>query len=389
MTRIMHIWWKELVDLLRDRRTVIMTIVLPAALISGILVGQTMLGTRKALQEDKEVLRLGYHGDPILQQYLDQAYLEPVAYPDPVKAVKVRELPAALDVKRLQDGSLQVRFYYDSGKSEAEKIGLRVETALERYRWAEAARRITVKGLPTNLLDVATYQPIDLLDRSIVARIIIASFVPLLIVSLGIVGNVHAAVDLGAGEKERGTLERLLASPAERVEIALGKWLALVTLTLGALFFMIFVVLIVLGVVVPNLVPSQTKGLFMFAIKLSDIAVMLVGGGLIAATGGAVQLSLSIWAKSAREAQLYLSYLPFIVLVPAIILTAQGPQAELPPWIYSLPVIGIFAMIRDSLTGILVMSNFYIVTAANLVTAGVFVYLCTRILKSETAVLRS
>lgn len=170
--------------------------------------------------------------------------------------------------------------------------------------------------------------------------------VPLLLI-LGSVGNTVApSLDLGVGEKERGTLEPLLTTKASRMSLLWGKFLAIT----------------IVGIIVSlaNLAGlfismNQTNGMFQGAndinIGLETIILIMILPILLTMVFGALGLSISIYAKSSKEAQTYLS--PFTIIAVILVYATMMKDAKsIETYFFSIPIANASCLTKEFLVGI-------------------------------------
>lgn len=174
---------------------------------------------------------------------------------------------------------------------------------------------------------------------------ILGSIIPLVLVLMTITGAVYPAIDLTAGERERGTMEALMASPVPRWWLLLAKYIAVVTvamMTAVANLGAMFITLSLTGLM-PLLAGEGTQ---LGIIQIVQILLLLV---LFSAFFAAVLLSLTSFARSFKEAQAYLIPVMLLSLAPAMLslmpgITLTGPLAV-------APLINIVLLAREILSG--------------------------------------
>jgi sodium transport system permease protein len=173
---------------------------------------------------------------------------------------------------------------------------------------------------------------------------LLGALLPLILILMTITGAVYPAIDLTAGERERGTMEILMAAPVPRLSLLLAKYVAVVTVALlTALMNLIFMTgtLIVLG-----------GGPFLFASGFHVILIVIEVLGLLvifAAFFSAVLLSLTSFTRSFKEAQAYLIPLMLVALTPGLLSLLPGLRLQgINPYI---PLLNIVLLARDLLDG--------------------------------------
>lgn len=169
-----------------------------------------------------------------------------------------------------------------------------------------------------------------------------AKILPVMLLLWALTGAFYPAIDLCAGEKERGTLETLLSSPAERSEIVLGK---LVTIMV---FSVLTAILNLLSVAatgwmvlskMPNFGPPPPMALLWISIALLPVAALF----------SAICLALAAFARSSKEGQYYL--MPVLLVTMPLVVLPMSPGAELNLGYSLIPVTGIVLLLKTLLEG--------------------------------------
>ncbi|MBX9627652.1 MAG: ABC transporter permease subunit [Gemmataceae bacterium] len=209
---------------------------------------------------------------------------------------------------------------------ENSKLAVRRVTAVLR-KWAEdvKAAKFARAGLPPDYdrpVEVQDPQSRKSAEKKIADEIrdALVKAIPLLLVMWVLTGAIHPAIDMTAGEKERGTMETLLISPAERGEIVLGKFLAVTALGFGTGVWNVFLMVVAVGV-----------GQFFFPyplLSLGGLAAGVLAALPLAALFAACCLSLGVFARSTKEGNYYIVPLFFLVLPLAYWSMAPGIELD-------------------------------------------------------------
>ena len=206
----------------------------------------------------------------------------------------------------------------------------------------EMQLRLRQVGLPTNATWVVTEDVIgDESQSSGLASL--ASLIPLVLVLMTITGAVYPAIDLTAGERERGTLETLMAAPISRFWILFSKFVAVVTVA------MLTAVLNLVGMFATIWAFQLDKQLGVDIFNLSTMLQILLLLILFAGFFSAVLLVVTSFAKSFKEAQVYL--IPVILLSLGPGLMAMAPEMKLAGFNLVCPMVNILLMARDVING--------------------------------------
>ncbi len=171
-----------------------------------------------------------------------------------------------------------------------------------------------------------------------------ATLVPMILILMTITGAVYPAIDLTAGERERGTLEALMAAPVPRLGLLFGKYIAVLTVALlTALVNIVGMAITVLSSGLGSVLFGE-RGLTFGAVVL--VFLLLV---LFAAFFSAVLLCVTSFARSFKEAQAYLIPLMLVALAPGFL--SVFPGVELNAWLSVAPLVNIVLLARDTLQG--------------------------------------
>jgi ABC-2 type transport system permease protein/sodium transport system permease protein len=209
---------------------------------------------------------------------------------------------------------------------------------------------------------------------------LLAVLVPLVLILMTMTGAVYPAIDLTAGERERGTLEMLMATPISRVGLLAAKYLAVVivaVLTALVNLLMMAVTMAVTFVLFGSGLGSPTE----LGVSLGMIPVVLFLVILFAAFYAAVLLVVAGFARSFKEAQAYIVPLTLISLVPGLL--ALLPDLQLDYRTAFVPLLNIVLLARDLLSGYSDVGLLLVVVAATTVYGYLALVLASRTFGAE------
>jgi sodium transport system permease protein len=333
------VYRKELVDSLRDRRTVISMTVVPILLFPALTLGMGLLGAtmmRRAKGEVPQVMVVGGEDSPRLVNALkksDKIQIVP-ATPDFAEKIANKEVRAAVVIppgfdaaaERGQYQTVTVDYFENNVKSDlAENT---VEKFLKNYRVDLAKQLVSERGVPANLVDPFKVQENNVAPPEKVGGSAIGGMIPYFVIILSLTGAMYPAMDLTAGEKERGTMETILTSPVSRTDLVLGKFLMVITASLTtavlSLISMAISFMLAKGLI-DRLVSEETPGVHYSIDPRGILAVFLMVLPL-SVLFSATLLAIALYAKSFREAQTYLSPLTVVVIMPAVVALLPGVE---------------------------------------------------------------
>lgn len=171
----------------------------------------------------------------------------------------------------------------------------------------------------------------------------LAALIPLILVLMTVTGAVYPAIDLTAGERERGTLETLIAAPVPRLGLLLAKYVAVLTVAL------LTAIINLVGMAVTAHSSGLAASLFGASMSFGVIIKVLFLLALFAAFFSAILLALTSCARSFKEAQAYIIPLMLLCLVPGVLCLI--PSLEFAGWMAVTPLVNIVMLARDVLEG--------------------------------------
>jgi sodium transport system permease protein len=238
---------------------------------------------------------------------------------------------------------------YDNSSDKKALAHARVDRVLKKW-----SAKVGQKSLEKSNLSQLAAQPIEFSQYDLAKKenrintSLWSKILPFVLLIWAVTGAFYPAVDLCAGEKERGTLETLLTSPALRVEIVLGK-----LLTVTVFSFTTAILNLVAMAITGGIVMSQLKELATRAdvgpppfFSMIWLAIILIP---VAALFSSVCLALAAFARSTKEGQYYL--MPVILVTLPLILLPMAPSAELDLGFSLIPVSGIVLLMRAVMEG--------------------------------------
>lgn len=354
------VYRKELLDTLRDRRTLIWAILVPILLYPAlmlVLAGVVVFTTTRATEKTQRVVLLNAEEAPELAWRIrTQHGLEVVRQDrDYVRQINERRLQAAVEFprglrQRLEGVPQQtqvIRIHFYRGEIRSRSAARTLERIVEEYGKEQATRLVTQHGVDPKVLRPFPIERKSAASAEKVTGNVLGFLLPYMIIFVCLTGTTYSALDLTAGEKERGTMETILASPVRRIDLVLGKFLLTVTvaLTTAALAVASFALSVLGGA---DLF-AQLSGGLVAAVSVKAVSAVffvvvplaiLFSGGLMAVT---------VYARSYREAQGYLGPLLFFVILPALL--TMIPGVRLTPRLALVPIANVSLVAREVLAG--------------------------------------
>ncbi len=340
MNHVAIVFLKELVDALRDRRT-LLRLAVPALLMGPLMLMMLsgLIAQFESRAEQREIVVQGMQHAPTLRNYLErqnytvkdapadyEARLRDSKLADPVLVV-----PADFEDKLARGDGPELELVTDSANQRASAGSGVISRLVEGFGRERAGLHLMLRGVSPELL-----RPVDLNERDLAspgARASrITSMIPMFVIMAVLYGCLTAALDSTSGERERGSLEPLLMNPAKPLGIVSGKWLAVALLGAG-----------VAGLCSLSFIPAQ------LLLKSDALAAMFrFGWGEVAgfalillplcAALGALLMAVAIRTKTFKEAQASATLVMTVVsLAPMVSIMNPGGDA---PWYFWIPGLG-------------------------------------------------
>jgi sodium transport system permease protein len=194
----------------------------------------------------------------------------------------------------------------------------------------------------------------------------LGAILPYIIILMCFLGAMYPAIDLAAGEKERGTLETLLVSPASRGEFVIGKYLVILFTGTVAALLALTSMTFSMNYMVEDQFGQMARSLAI-EFDVSTVALILLILLPMAGLFAAILLSVSVFARSFKEAQSYITALNMLVILPAFVSLIPGIKTSL--GLALIPVANVSLIIKDAISGTVAWDHVAVALASSLLLA--------------------
>ncbi len=233
--------------------------------------------------------------------------------------------------------------FFSTATERSQLTFARLSALVERWREQVARQNLVAGGVPEAAARPFEVAEADVADQTMFRGAAVWSkILPVMLLLWALTGAFYPAIDLCAGEKERGTLETLLSSPAERSEIVLGKLLTVMVFSV----FTAVLNLLAIGLT-GSLLLSQMPG--MGEPPLAAVVWLLVALVPVSALFSALCLALAALARSTKEGQYYL--MPLLLITMPLAILPMAPGVELTLGNSLIPVTGVVLLLRTAVEG--------------------------------------
>jgi sodium transport system permease protein len=379
----------ELRSLLRDRHTVIYSVLVPFLLYPALFVGMTQVVAIVKGAQERRIARVGLSGlDQAMEHRFRDLKIEVIPTPLPegqeAESAESWIKSGAVDAvvrKSPGDGPAEV---YLSGASEASNAaGDRIRKAFQERREEVLLARANSIGKGKEFLETLEVDSADLASTERRILEALARVIPILLVLMTAIGTFYPALEATVAERERATVETTLLFPVSRTVLMAGKFLPVAALSLlsvilnfasmgGALWFFFL----------------QYRSDFRPEIPSAEAVFMVLAGAiLLALLLSAVELAVALLARSFKEGQSYLGTVLLVAMIPGF--AAAISEGSLNSGLALVPVVNLAVLVRDAVRERLEILPAAIALISSVVYAALAILAAGRLAERETVLLGS
>ncbi|MDD4288999.1 MAG: ABC transporter permease [Atribacterota bacterium] len=389
------VYFKEILGAIRDRRTLISMIIIPLVFYPLLFFGIgyfTMTGQQKTESLPSIIAVHGEESAPGLIEILKeeekiQLTGMPVNNQEGLESGEIYlliEIPDDFNINKNLNVNQSIIIQYDSTSQYSQTARRRIINVLEKYRQQIVQMRLEEVDLSIDYILPFNEEWMDVSSAERKTGSVLGMLLPYIIVILIFVGAMHSAVDITAGEKERGTLATLLVSQLSRLEIVLGKYLTVITLSFTSML------LGLIGLSIAFLTPAYAFGeLSLIKINLSLYSFFLFFLVLAPLVGlaSSILLLVGIFARNNKEASTYVTPIYMGAIFLGMISLSQG--TELSEVMFFIPILNNSVAFKELLMGVVDWGHILSTLFSNIVIALIALLFAARLFSRENVLFRS
>jgi sodium transport system permease protein len=403
LSATLAIFFKEFKDILRDRRTVVSAVLLPILLTPLMMIGfggfveyqvtsikekptdigwigpGDAAGTRGILAAIPNVKIIDLENDTAVAfEILRNKGLDVVVQVEDDFDAKFKSVIAAED-----SVAPHIFIYNDKTREKSGFSTLLVVQAAEQARLDRVGEVLKGYGLKQATIKPFEVERVNIADAEKSSKSGIASFLPYFLIIMVFSGAVYPAIDMTAGEKERGTLETLLVSAVSRADIVAGKFLTVFSISMITAVLQLGSMAIAFTNAA-KIAPALASEI-PFNLSIQDVLILMVTIMPVAVIFSAALMVIAIFAKSYREAQTYVMPMMFIVIFASMMsLFPSDPT----PVMSLIPVMNVSLLMKQALVGQMNTLSFMFTMGSNAIVALIVLFLVFRIFRKESVLFR-
>ena len=386
---------RELTDIFRDKKTLCMMVLLPLLLYPLMIVGMTLLFSAITQSQEETTYQvafadLGQEREQTLTDLLEkdadtfsyQISVEPFDENDKTieQALKDGDYDAVLSYEESQKDPY--RIYYLEAKDDSGIAATALKELLEDYNKQLQKQKVQQLGLDADeILNPVRYEEVNYSSTEQTMGNMLGDIVPMLVIISIMMGAIYPAIDVTAGEKERGTLETLLTLPVTNFELIMSKFLAVSVIACVSAILNIVSMGAAFGFMFSYMMEGMGAVTINYATFLPAILFTLLVMVFFALFVTAVSLCICIFAKSFKEANNYITPMMLVFMFGSMV--TMVPNIELTEVTAAIPIVNISLMIVQLFSFSYNYALFGIVLLSNIVYSLLAVLILGKIYNSE------
>ena len=388
---------KEIIEFVRDWRTLIALIVIPLLIFPALFIALPLLLQSEAAELDAMELEVVWQGD--VNDELNLSFAESnliIVYEEmPNEINNLSDIGNDLDRIRNQEAQAVFRLLendsgwkfsvlYISTSEASSEARSRIIDAIIEWESDVVNGTLVEAGLdPESTLDPVTWdgnwEEADAATKGEQAGLALSLFIPMVIAIWTASSAIQPSIDMTAGERERGTLEALLCLPCSRLELLIGKWLAVASITSAGVALQIGGLLFA----ITYLASSSVIGIP--SVSAVSIALLLGAVVIFAIMVVAFELALAMKAHSVKEAGSLLGPAILFIIFPALF-TQVINLDSIESWWFAVPLVNILLAMRELLLDRIILEHVLVWLTSSIIYAGLAAWFAARQFKREDLV---
>ena len=390
MNNIMTIVKKEFKDILRDRKTLLMTFVIPIIVMPLLFTFIfSQIGDMASPSEDnKYKIVLETNNEEIKTLFKSAGIYELVESSDPVNQAYDGDITAYIVAKDINESltkgiTPEIDLYYDTTSQRALTAISTVQTMFSNYQNSYLASYLEANNMSSQLLLPFSYnEHAKDEEADSMSLMMLGMLIPMMIIGYSGSGIVPIATDLGAGEKERGTLEPLLSTSISRSSILIGK--LIVTATFGV----ITSILSAVGLLVAFKYGMSSTMTISIDLSIQSMLLIILLAVLYVIFISAVMLLVSTYARSLKEANTYLTPVTLIPVLLSVVTMYMEPSS-VSMTLMNIPILNVVIVIKEIIYSQLNYTHLYMTIGWSVIYVVVAMIAAKMMYEKEEVVFRA
>jgi sodium transport system permease protein len=395
-SKTLAVYRKEITDTLRDQRSIFAIFVFPFILYPALLMLMSYIQQKNDDEAKTFAVQVGIVGSAQLP-----VAAEKIGAVQGVTVVKLEQEPPSLDAAGIQallvvppdlagliarGDSVKVELQYKDADNKSSETAKRLKPVLDDIRQAITLEWAKSRGATADTPPALSVERRDISSKKEVGRYVAALMIPYLLIFMVAAGAMQTAVDATTGEKERSTLETILASAATRGELVLGKVMAVLTASLTGAVTGILGLWISFGILASHIAAMQSQSL---ELSIGPEKLVLLFLTLLPAAIflSATLVAIGCFARSMREGQTYATY----VYMASVFLglSSFSQSQSVPMKNFFIPILNTALLQREILTDTVQAAHAFAAIGSSSLLAAVMIVVAIRLFSNEQVLFRT
>ncbi len=400
LNKIFTIYKKELLDLIRDRRTVITSFVLPVILYPLIMIGFSSMMMRQETKLEQETLVVYIHDNletensNMIQSEIAELETFQIMNKVPnylrdtyIDLINEKSIQGLIEISDSLSSSgyqvIDITVFYDETKEKSKLTYRKVKDKLYEIEDKLISERLTRIKINKEILNAVNINNENIAPPEQMVGFALGKFLPYLLIILTISGASVVASDLIAGEKERGTLETILVSGAKRFELVLGKYLTIITISIITVLLNLFSMYISFQHIFKQAAGEDLN----FQLPITNFVIILLIMIPLITLFSALLLSLSTFSRNTKEAHSY--QMPIMFGAIMLSMVSFLPGFELNFGFSLIPIVNYSLLIRNIMLNSFQLKYLFTIVGITILFDVVMVYISINLFNNESVLFRT
>ncbi|MCF7858048.1 MAG: ABC transporter permease subunit [Candidatus Cloacimonetes bacterium] len=400
LKKIIVIYKKELLDLVRDKRTVVTSFILPVILYPLLMIGFSSMMARQETKleqqqiviyindevqdRDTDALKRSLSELETIQIMEEKPNFDNITY---INLLKGKTIQAVVNIRDSLSSTgyriLDITCYYDETSEKSSVAYRKINDKLYEIEEELVSERLNEIKINNEILNAIELKKENIAPPEQMVGFIVGKFLPYLLIILTISGASVIASDLIAGEKERGTLETILISAARRNELVIGKYLTIITISIITVLLNLFSMYLSFQ----HIFMQMGSQINEFHLPVWNFALILLLMLPLITFFSAILLSISSYSRNIKEAQSY--QMPLIFGAIMLSMVSFLPGFELNFGFALIPIVNFSLLMRDIMLNNFNPYLFFVVIGSTVILDIVTVYISIKLFHSEKILFRT
>ncbi|MFC0116856.1 ABC transporter permease [Pseudoalteromonas xiamenensis] len=400
-----EIYKKELLELLRDKKTLFFVIALPLLIFPLIMGFMAFLSSQAAMSAEQKVHQFAIVNPEFAPTFSERLFYhksfkqaktqgEYTSVEDLVEAVKTNQIDVGIFIsadptQAMTEGKQTSWSIVFNDAKAISFIYSRIEDLQKKFSDELVGNALEKAGIEKRVHQAVLHpiqlKKVDTADKRENLGEKLGGIIPYLLIPLILAGAIYPAIDMGAGEKERGTLETLLLTPVSRTQLVLGKFFTLLTTSVSSAIITVLSLSLWVGIAISFIEIGVVKNAFA-SVGFKEFALIFMLLLPVAAILSSLVLAISIYARTFKEAQNYMGPLNLLVILP--MMASVMPNMQLNSTTALIPITNVSLAIKDIIKGTIDVGSMWLIFASTAVLGGVLLVCCVRWFSRESVLFR-